>query len=136
MNASVTSMETGSQTLPPRGWVLYDGVCPICLGSVARWGALFRRHGFEFTPLQTEWVRKRLGLAIGEIPGEMKLLRPDGTLCGGVDALIGMTSAVWWLWPFAQLTRLPGFNHLAWYGYRWIARNRYCLSGVCQIPRR
>jgi hypothetical protein len=29
--------------------------------------------------------------------------------------------------------RLPGVRPLIWDLYRWIARNRYCLSGTCQI---
>lgn len=120
----------------PRGWVLYDGICPVCLSSVDRWGPLLRRHGFDFAPLQTEWVRRRLGLQPGKLPAEMKLLLPDGVQLGGVDALIIMGRAVGWLWPFAVVAGWPGFNALAWLGYRWIARNRYCLGDVCAISKR
>jgi predicted DCC family thiol-disulfide oxidoreductase YuxK len=121
--------------VPPRGWVLYDGICPVCTSSVERWGPLLRRRGFGFAALQTEWVRLRLGLQPGEFPAEMKLLLPDGTQLGGVDALIALGRTVWCWWPVAVLASWPGFNALAWLGYRWIARNRYCLGDVCALPK-
>ena len=83
-----------SSVMPPRGWVLYDGICPVCLSSVERWGPLLRRRGFGFATLQSGWARQRLGLRLGELPAEMKLLLPDGALLGGVDALIAMGRAV------------------------------------------
>ena len=122
--------------MPPRGWVLYDGICPVCRAGVERWGLRLRRRGFDFAPLQTEWVRLHLGLRSGELPGEMKLLLPDGAQLGGVDALIVMGRTIWWLWPLAILARWPGFNALARAGYRWIATNRYCLGDVCTLPKR
>lgn len=121
---------------PPRGWVFYDGICPVCLAGVSRWGPLLTRRGFAFVPLQTEWVRQQLGLRPGELPAEMKLLLPDGTLLDGVDAVIALGRTVWWLWPGAVLADWPGLNALAWAAYRWIATNRYCLGDVCSLPRR
>ncbi len=120
--------------MPLRGWVLYDGICPICRASVERWGPMLRRRGFDFAMLQTDWVRQYFGLGVGELPAEMKLLLPDGTQLGGVDALIAMGRTVWWLWPFAVLAGWPGFNALARAAYRWIAVNRYCLGDVCPLP--
>ena len=122
--------------MPARGWVLYDGLCPVCRTSVERWGPLLSRRGFGFAMLQTDWVRQRLGLRVGELPAEMKLLLPTGNQLGGVDALIAMGRTVWWLWPFAMVARWPGINALAWAAYRWIAVRRYCLGDVCSLPGR
>jgi predicted DCC family thiol-disulfide oxidoreductase YuxK len=123
---------------PPgcRGWVFYDALCPICLATLRRWVGLFRSRGFEFAPIQDEWVRRVLGLALGELPPEMKLLLKDGRLLGGVDAVREMSRTVWWLWPLAVLSGWPGLRTLAGRAYRWIASNRYCLGDVCPLPRR
>lgn len=124
-----------SPATPPQGWVFYDGLCPLCLATVARWGPRFRRRGFDFAPLQSDWVLRILGLRPGELPGEIKLLRPDGRLLGGVDALRVMARTVWWLRPFAALAGWPGLEAVAWASYRWVAARRHCLGDVCGVPR-
>jgi predicted DCC family thiol-disulfide oxidoreductase YuxK len=120
-----------NEIIPVRGWVFYDGKCPLCRRSIVRWGPLFRRRGFDFAPLQMEWVRQRLGLQPGELPAEMKLQLRDGSLFGGVESWVVLARTVWWLWPFAMAVRLPGLHALARGVYRWVAANRYCLGDVC-----
>lgn len=131
-----THHEAKAPPMPRRGWVFYDGICPVCRASVDRWGRTLRLRGFGFATLQTDWVRQLLGLLPGELPGEMKLLLHDGAQHGGVDALIAMGRTIWWLWPLAFVARCPGINALARAGYRWIAVNRYCLGDVCTLPKR
>lgn len=121
---------------PARGWVLYDGFCPVCLAAIHRWGPLLRRRGFLPVTLQTGWARQRLGLRPGELPGEMKLLLIDGPALGGVDALVAIGRTIWWAWPFAVLAALPGPDGLARALYRWIATNRQCLGDICSVPGR
>lgn len=135
MNPNPTK-PVNAPAMPPNGWVLYDGFCPVCRASIERWGPMLRHRGFGFAMLQTEWVQRHLGLRPGELPAEMKLLRPDGNQLGGVDALIAMGRTIWWLWPLAFIARCPGINTLARAGYRWIAANRYCLGDVCTLPKR
>ena len=117
-----------------RGWVFYDGVCPVCVGIVSRMGALFRRRGFEFVPLQAPWVSPTLGVSPEELRREMKLRRHDGGVVGGVDAWRELGRAVWWLRPLVTLAGWPGFSWLADRGYRWVAEHRYCLGDVCSVP--
>jgi predicted DCC family thiol-disulfide oxidoreductase YuxK len=64
----------------------------------------------------------------------MKLLLADGSICGGVDALLAMARTVWWLRPLAFLARLPIGDRSARWAYKWVAANRYCLGDVCRIP--
>ncbi len=127
---------TGEPPVPARGWVLYDGFCPICLAAIGRWGPLLRRRGFIPVELQTGWARRRLGLRPGELPGEMKLLLAGGPVLGGVEALVAIGRTIWWAWPFAVLAGLPGPDGLARSLYRWIAANRQCLGDVCSVPRK
>ena len=115
------------------GWVLYDEDCRSC----ARWARCFRpwlaRRHFELLPLQTPWVRARLGLADSRLLAEMRLLLPDGTNFGGADALIEISRRCWWTWPFRQMARVPGVRELLRRGYRRVARRRHCDNGICDV---
>lgn len=73
--------------LNTRGWIAFDQTCPFCRRAVATWGPLFRKRGFQFIPLQTDWVAQRLGLEPGETPNEFKLLLPDGRQMGGCQSV-------------------------------------------------
>jgi predicted DCC family thiol-disulfide oxidoreductase YuxK len=115
------------------GWVLYDADCPFCTRLARRfWPWLVRRH-LELLPLQTPWVRARLGLADSPLLAEMRLLLPDGTHFGGADALMEISRRYWWTWPFRQMTRLPAVKELLRRGYRGVARRRDCVSGTCAV---
>ncbi len=125
-------------TVPPKanpvaGRLYYDGACSFCDRWVKRLGFIARQGGFETMPFQTENARRDLNLAEGELPNEMKLRLADGVVVGGVDALIAMAQAVWWIAPLGWLMRLPGLNAITWWCYRWIAANRYCFSGKCRV---
>jgi len=91
---------------PVRGWVLYDGDCPLCLATVARFTPLLLRHRFQIAPLQTPWVQERLGLLPSTPLDEMKLLIDDGQIYGGADALLQMARGIWWAWPLFALACL------------------------------
>lgn len=117
-----------------RAWVFYDHHCPVCRASLARWRDTFEKRGVEFAPLQSPWVREKLGLAPGQLPGEMKLLTREGRSLGGPRALAWMCRRVWWMWPLGVVMDLPLIRLLTRIGYRWVARNRYCLGDVCEMP--
>ena len=115
------------------GWVLYDSHCRFCVRLVRRFQrALARRH-FESLPLQTPWVRGRLGLDDSELLAEMRLLKPGGEILGGADALREISRHFWWTWPLRQLIRIPVAMEFSRRGYRWIARRRHGVCGVCEI---
>ncbi len=118
------------------GLVFYDAFCPLCLNLLARVGAIFRRRGFEFVPLQEPWVADALAMTEAEIRREMKLRLADGLIVGGIDAWRELARAVWWLWPVGVLLGVPGVGRLARAAYRWLAGNRHCLSGICGLPAR
>ncbi|HRI12377.1 MAG TPA: DUF393 domain-containing protein [Verrucomicrobiota bacterium] len=118
-----------------RGWVFYDAVCPVCVSIVDRMGALFRRRGFEFVPLQESWVAPALAVTPAELRREMKLRRHDGIVVGGAAAWRELGKSVWWLWPLVTAAGWPGFRWLADVTYRWVAEHRYCLGEVCHVPK-
>ena len=111
----------------PRGWVLYDGDCAFCLRWVRRFRGPLERRGFRLAPLQTPWVRKRLGLPADELLAELRLLMADGQRFGGADALVEIARHLWWGWPLYALAWLPSARRLLAAGYRWGARHRQCV---------
>lgn len=116
-----------------RGEVFYDADCAICSRVTTRWGGLFERRGFRWTPLQTPDAATRIGASDAELSAEMKLRLANGRVLGGADAWAILFRSVWWLWPIGVLIGLPGIRFLSAAIYRWIARNRYCLSGACEL---
>ncbi|MEI9865559.1 MAG: DUF393 domain-containing protein [Limisphaerales bacterium] len=131
MNAATTEQTIQAS----QGWVFYDGQCSLCTGAVLRFGPMLRRHHFELAPLQTNWVRQRIGLNPDEPPTEMKLLAADGRIYGGADALLEIARTIWWARPLHTLAQVPGMKALFRGIYRLIAANRNCRSGACSIPK-
>jgi predicted DCC family thiol-disulfide oxidoreductase YuxK len=115
------------------GWVCYDADCGICTRLAERFRALLAGHRFELVPLQSPWVRERLGLAEAELLEEMRLLKSDGRVIGGADALLEIARDFWWTWPLRLLGRIPVVREWLRAGYRWVARRRSCASGVCEV---
>jgi predicted DCC family thiol-disulfide oxidoreductase YuxK len=132
----------GDDTLAPqinhwfRGWILYDGDCPSCTASARRFDRIFRRRGFLFLPLQTNWVIKRLDLEPGAPLQEMRVLTTDGRDLGGADAVIFLARQIWWARPVVALARLPGMHTLLDRAYRRIAVHRGCDHIRCNLPPR
>lgn len=127
---------TDNTTAQPQGWIFFDAECRFCVGHRQRWGHLFERRGFVWVPLQTPGTAERLGITEAQLRAEMWLQLADGRKYSGVDAWSAPMRRVWWLWPLGATLALPGFNAVGRALYRWIARHRHCLGGVCSIPRR
>ncbi len=132
----------GDETLAPqtnhsfRGWILYDGACRSCTASARRFDRIFRRRGFLFLPLQTNWIMDRLDLDPGTPLEEIRVLTADGRNSGGADAVVFLARQFWWAWPFAALAQSPPIHKLLDRGYRWIAAHRDCDHITCNLPLR
>jgi len=118
------------------GWILYDGDCSSCTASARRFDRIFRRRGFLFLPLQTDWVMKRLDLEPGAPLEDMRVLTSNGRDIGGADAVIFLGRQIWWARPFVALARLPGMHNVLDRGYRWIAAHRGCDHIGCSLKER
>ena len=114
------------------GWVLYDADCRFCTGLAKRFRVLLAARHFELLALQTPWVRQKLDLADNELLAEMRLLKPDGTLLGGVDALLEISRPFPLAWPIRKLAqiaaiKLPDPHH-------WLARETARLGPLNLTP--
>jgi predicted DCC family thiol-disulfide oxidoreductase YuxK len=133
MNTEITEIRVKK----PAGWIFFDAECGFCVANRLRWGRIFERRGFVWLPLQTPGTPERLGATPEQLMAEMWVLPAGAPPLNGVDAWIGLMRHVWWLKPLALVLDLPGIKRLAQAGYRWIARNRYCIAGRCRMhPRR
>jgi len=116
--------------------VLYDGQCGFCSRWVKYWAGTLGRSGFEIASLDEPWVAERLRMPHEELLTDIRLLTAGGQLISGADVYLYVTRRIWWAWPFYAIFSLPGFNRLIHAGYRWFARNRYCVSHACKLRPR
>jgi predicted DCC family thiol-disulfide oxidoreductase YuxK len=119
--------------IPPRGVVLYDGQCGFCSRWVKHWAGTLERRGFEIASLDEPWIAKRLSISHEELVTDIRLLTDNGRLISGADVYLYVMRRIWWAWPVYAIFSLPGFNRLIHEGYRWFARNRYCIPGSCRL---
>jgi predicted DCC family thiol-disulfide oxidoreductase YuxK len=124
MITATTKSAEATESIPFRGLVLYDGECRFCRNLARRFGETFNQRGFRFTPFPS-----------GRRPSEMQVRTAGGRDFGGADAIVFLSSFVWWATPLFLLTKLPGARPLLHRLYRGIAARRSCDNGICQLPR-
>lgn len=131
-----TSGEAGTLT-KHRAQVLYDGLCPFCLKSVALLRRLDWLHRLCFVDArQPEAVSVGPELDAGRLLEEMHLVAPDRyhVWCG-FDALRWMAWRLPPLWLMAPFLYIPGVPSIGRLLYLWVARHRFelvpCHGGVC-----
>jgi predicted DCC family thiol-disulfide oxidoreductase YuxK len=115
------------------GVVLYDGRCGFCSRWVKHWAETLAHRGFQIASLDEPWVAERLKMPQEELFTDIRLLAAHGRLISGADVYLYVMRRIWWAWPIYAVFRLPGFNWLFRAGYRWFARNRYCVSRACKL---
>lgn len=126
MISELTEITEATEAVPFRGWILYDADCSACQNLALRLKAFFGRRGFQFQPLQHEWVRHRLNLTKAQALEEMRVLTSGGQVFGGADALIFLARQIWWAKRLAWLTRIPSLHAILDRAYRWVASRRTC----------
>jgi predicted DCC family thiol-disulfide oxidoreductase YuxK len=119
-----------------RGVVLYDGQCGFCSRWAKFWAKTLAQHGFEIASLDTPWVGEKIKMPYEELLTDTRLLTSDEQLISGANVYLYVARHIWWAWPFYAVFSLPGFNRLIHAGYRWFARNRYCVSHACKLEPR
>lgn len=124
-----------------RGIVLYDGVCPLCVRSVAILKSLdwFGRLHFQNCRDVKNLPAASVPLDPKKMLDEMHVLPP-----GRDRAYAGFAAFRWIAWrlplllPLAPFLYLPGVPWLGNKAYLWVAKNRFrlvpCKDGVCHLP--
>jgi predicted DCC family thiol-disulfide oxidoreductase YuxK len=114
--------------------VLYDDSCGFWRRWVPFWGPTLRRRGFDVAPLQTGWVRERLGLSGAARIEDLRLLLADGSQVRGADVYRHLMKRIWWAYPLFLLACAPVSRAVFDWGYRTFARNRFRFSRACGLP--
>ncbi len=114
--------------------MLYDDSCGFCRRLVPFWRGTLERRGYSIAPLQSEWVRERLGLSGEELAADLRLLFPDGRVARGADVYRDVLRRIWWAYPLFLLSAAPGLRSLFDRGYRAFAKNRHRFSRACGLP--
>ena len=128
---------------PDTDVVIYDGNCRICTAQVSKlpwWDCQAR---LSYVSLHDPLVARRWpDLSLERLMEEMCIVDTRGRQHWGPEAVRHLTRRLrrlWWATPFFHF---PG-SMLFWRPvYRWIARNRYRLSGdvcdddACQLHHR
>lgn len=105
-----------------RSELFYDAACRFCTDGVGRLRPWLMMRNIDTVPFED-----------GAAEAEMKLVWHDGRAFGGADAVIFLGRQFWFTLPFALIAMLPGISQLVHLAYRWIAKNRSCLNGGCEI---
>ena len=127
-------MTEAAEAGPFRGWIFYDADCSSCRDLALRFEAAFGERGFQFEPLQKEWVQRRLNLTKAQALEEMRVLMSTGQVFGGADAVIFLARQFWWAKSLAWLTRIPLVRTLLHRVYRWVAARRTCALKTAAAP--
>jgi predicted DCC family thiol-disulfide oxidoreductase YuxK len=122
----------------PRGRVLYDGACPRCRASVALITAGDPARTIEPIDLTAVDVKTvHPSLTKDACMKAMHLIRADGKVKAGYDAVVGISRWVPLAWPFAIFGSLPGISAIGRRVYNQVAATRPrdvpCTDDVCGI---
>ncbi len=119
--------------------IIYDAECAFC----RRWASRFKKWGggadrIELLPLQDERAAAMTGKSVAELERAMHLVRPDGTVFEGANAVREILRYPAWGWLPRSLFRFPGAMLLADRVYAWVALRRrrigcdgeHCIDAV------
>ena len=116
-------------------WTLvYDGLCPLCLRTMAVLDWMDWRRRLAFVDLEREWPAAASiapELSPDQARHAMHLVGPDGTVCRGYDAFSRLARVLPPLWPLVPVTLLPFADRAGTALYRLIARRR--SRQICRV---
>jgi len=123
----------------PAGRVLYDGACPKCRASVALIAAADPDRLVEPIDLTAVDVGSvHPGLTKDACLRSMHLVRRDGRVVRGYDAVATLARWLPPYWPMGVVGSLPGVTHLGRLAYNAFAARRSregpCTDEVCDRP--
>jgi len=111
--------------------VIYDGHCRICTAQVSKLHWWDCQQRLSYLSLHDPKLAERWpDLSHDRLMEEMCLIEPRGTRHWGPEAIRYLTRRLRRLWWAMPLLFFPGSMFLWRPLYRWIAKNRYRLSGT------
>lgn len=128
---------------PDADVVIFDGACGMCTAQVRKllWWDCQRRLSY-LSLHDPEVARRWPDVSHERLMQEMLIVDRRGGRHWGPEAIRYLTRRLRRLWPAAPLAYFPG-SMLLWRPvYRWVARNRYrlsgpaCNDGACAVHRR
>jgi predicted DCC family thiol-disulfide oxidoreductase YuxK len=127
---------------PEADVVIYDGNCGICTAQVSRLPYWDCQAKLAYLSLHDPEVERRWpDVSRDRLMQEMLVVDRHGGRHWGAEAIRYLTRRLRRLWWAAPLAYFPG-SMLVWRPlYRWVARNRYrlsgseCADGSCAIHR-
>ena len=116
---------------PDTDVVIYDGECGICEAHVSKLPWWDCEHRLSYLSLHERQVAERWPqLPPERLLQEMCIVDTQGREHWGPEAIRYLTRRLrrlWWLFP---VLHLPGIMFIWQPLYRWVANNRYRLSGA------
>lgn len=118
---------------PQRGTLLYDAACPACAGMAFHLRGFLAHYNVRLAPIQTPWVMDLLHERGLDPLLEIRLLKSNGALLGGADAILALAGAIWWAKPIRWSADALHLRPLLRRAYAAVAKRRHCLNGVCKL---
>ncbi|CAM3321219.1 DUF393 domain-containing protein [Paenibacillus lupini] len=130
-------------------YVVYDGTCNLCIGTVTKLKELSSNAELIFVPIQS---LRNAGNAVPgieqaaetELYEKMHVTDEKGRLYAGADGVVRILRTIAGFRLLAALYRLPGMSKLGDFLYRYIAKRRYdwfgqteqsCSVNGCKLPQ-
>lgn len=126
-------MSTPAHPVPRQGWLLYDDSCGFCRGVIGLGKPILLRLGYDYAPLQSDWLRGHFAIPSSELLRDVRLLLPNGSNLAGTDVYRHIMQRLWWAYPIYLLSCVPGLRQLFDFSYRLIASNRQLVSKACGL---
>lgn len=138
-NAAVAALPSPAER-PEADVVIYDGDCGICSAQVHKLVWWDCQKQLAYLSLHDPEVQRRFpDLSHDRLLQEMAIVDRRGRRYWGPEAIRYLTRRLRRLWWAAPAAYFPG-SMLLWRPlYRWVARNRYrlsgdqCAAGACRL---
>lgn len=111
--------------------VIFDGQCRFCQGQVRNLRRLdWEGKRLSFLSLHDPRVAQRYpSLSHDVLMSQMFVVRPDGSMYGGGDAVRYLSRRLPTLWWAMPILHLPGTAALWRWAYHQVAARRYRIAG-------
>ncbi len=133
------SLVTGGNLSRGPSRVIYDGACPRCRASIALVTAAdpdLLIEPIDLTAVEVATIHP--SLTREATLQAMHVIRPDGRVVVGFDAVVALARRLPLFWPFGWLGSIPGVCKPGRRVYNAIAASRRrdvpCTDDVCSIP--